>query len=289
MLLADKVWFKLTVWVEKIKEILPTRATIPADPIDAIKVIVEHVEDRHEQNPDTALSNVREAFHSDQYSEALSKIEILTAKIAGGEAPYIKKCLWLALLASTLPWSKEGMLVYVNRLIESEEGKKMSIENLGDRLYLAKHFLLLREKQDEYGYKVLPVDLKAGKFLQKVGDNEIPEIWKHVCDSLLREGHSYPKVQNLVAGYESYVAEKRVHSTFDTPLALTAEKKEIEETAINREFIKVASKFKGSLRQTGYLDPRQAFTYLLEQKGVGEKAIEDVWRALTSTDMEKYR
>lgn len=285
VLLGEEVWFNLTIWVERLEGGQPGNTAMPADPIEAIRLMAERIGGRNSEVAGEALLGAREAFSSEQHSEAVSKIDILAAKIAGGEASYIQKCLWLALLAATLPWSKEGMLAYVNRLIESAGGKKMSIENLGDRLYLAKHFLMLREKQDEFDYRVLPNDLKAGKFLQKFGDNEIPEIWKHVCEALLRSGREAPKLADLVEGYGSYAAEKRIQSSLGTPLELTAEKKEIEEAAINSEFITVSSKFKTTLRQTGELEPKQAFTRLLKRKGMDEKAIEDVWMALTSTDM----
>lgn len=154
-----------------------------------------------------------------------------------------------------------------------------------NRLYLAKHFLLLSEKHHEFGYKLLPSDLKTGKFLQKFGDNEIPEIWKYICDALLISGHETPKLKDLVVGYESYKLEKHNQLSLYQPLELTAEKKEIAEAAINREFIKVATKFKTSLRQTRCLEPRLAFTQLLQREGLDDKVIEDVWMALTSTDM----
>lgn len=284
ILLAGKVWFKLTVWVDLIEGILPHRPTIPADPIEAIKVLVGCMEGGHSHVHNDALANVQGIFRSDQYAEALAKVDILAAKITGGEAPYIKKCLWLALLAATLPWSKEGMLTYVNRLIESDEGQKLSLENLGDRLYLAKHYMLLLEKQDEHDYQVLPSDLKTGKFLQKFGDNEIPLIWKYICRCLLRGGHKYPTLRDLVSGYEEYVAEKALQDQLEKPVALTAEKKEIVEASIELNFTKVASQFRLSLRQTRSLDPQEAFTRLLKAKGFNTTAIEDAWMALTSTD-----
>ncbi|MGB0259723.1 MAG: hypothetical protein ACPGES_13820, partial [Coraliomargarita sp.] len=132
--LADRVWFKLTVWTDEVKEILPNRATIPSDPIDALKVLVAHLRHDGLKSSDDTLLLVRDSFRADQHQKALSTIEILAAKLAGGEAPYIKKCLWLALLAATLPWSKEGMLSYLNKLIEHEGGQKLSSENLSDRL-----------------------------------------------------------------------------------------------------------------------------------------------------------
>ena len=55
--------------------------------------------------------------------------------------------------------------------------------------------------------------------------------------------------------------------------------------SIELNFTKVASQFRLSLRQARSLDPQEAFTRLLEAKGFDATVIEDVWMALTSTDL----
>lgn len=273
-ILGDYLWVALLCWVDEIQELIPGQKTLPASPVDAIRLLLDelgYADDVSQcfgepEQPERSEIDPRVA--EPRLEVDREHLFVVAAKIAGAEAPYIRQCFWVAIIAASFPWSEAGLIDFVNRIIVDEGGKPLSRETVYSRISLARSHLFLKLLQPKMEFSALPESQKVGDLLRKIPDALLAEAWRFICAHAEENSREAPTDEDCLRGWELFSEAKSSREL--EAVDFSRDEQKLRDQKAKAARAKLGKELNKRLEAVGIVDPREAFLKVLCDLGVAE-------------------
>lgn len=271
-IMGESIWVALLCWVVDEQDIFPGLRSLPACPADAIRILIRELGYAEEVSNCFAEESATDSFKIDPRGVeprlAVDKeyLVLVAAKIAGGEAPYIRKCLWVAIIAASFPWSERGLIDFINRMIAEEGGEPLSRETIYARISLARSHLFLKARQSDFGYSALPDSKEVGDLLRKIPDTHLAEAWCHIDEHAHSNKRKGPVDEDCLGGWKMLLALEPPE--LGKQVDFSKDEQRLRDRKARGRRSKIGRKLNKKLEEVGIDDPEEAFLQVLKDMGI---------------------
>jgi len=269
------VFVALLVSTKSVAEIIPGYAALPADPIDGIRVLIEHFGVLDEvRDVATEYEGLLDVLNGDSGGALLGiskdKLIVVATKLAGSEASFIQKCIFLAVLAASLPWEEGSFVDFINTLIVQEHGQKLSSAAIYSRIALVRIHLILKAQTIDLP---LPETTAIANDLRKVADRDLLSVWQSACANAKANRRKTPNQEDCIVAWKRFSA--RFLACDDSEINevdFTVEEDDIKDKKAKAMRSEIGKALNEGIEDTGFAEPQDALEAYLKQLRIGKKA-----------------
>ena len=280
---GDYAHIALMVKIDYVAECIPGCSALPANPIDGLRVLFESVgykTDNHysfTQRNSHLLSVLKvddaDSGGGDQDGFPINREELMAIayKISGSEAKFINRCIYFAILATAIPWSKNALTDFINRLVVREGGKPLGKSTIYNRIYLVRSYLLIKAQSCK---RPLPETIAVGNILCRLADAHIAQVWELAFDFASENARKVPSDQDCIEAANQLQEEAIQIGCGEREVNFQPESNAIDERNQRAARRKVGACFNKAIEAVGVVEPEGAVRKRMKDDGFDQAAID---------------